>query len=246
MAPRWKQCVRYVDRDLGEALGQEFVRRTFSADTKQRTVDMTRRIEKAMENEIRALDWMTDATKGRALEKLHLIANKVGYPERWRDYSSVDVKPDDFFGDVVRATLFESDRDLKKIGKPVDRGEWGMTPPTVNAYYNPQMNDINFPAGVLQRPNFDMTADDAANYGNLAALIGHELTHGFDDEGRHYDAHGNLKDFGNAGARSVSARDAQDRDRSSPTVTDAFSPASAEVVPYNQGSVVLVISRDTN
>jgi putative endopeptidase len=195
MAPRWKQCVRYVDRDLGEALGQEFVRRTFSADTKQRTVDMTRRIEKAMENEIRTLDWMTDATKGRALEKLHLIANKVGYPERWRDYSSVDVKADDFFGDVARATIFESDRELKKIGKPVDRGEWGMTPPTVNAYYNPQMNDINFPAGVLQPPLFDPKLDDAPNYGNTGSTIGHELTHGFDDEGRQFDGNGNLKDW---------------------------------------------------
>ena len=193
--PRWKQCVRYVDRDLGEALGQEFVRRTFSADTKQRTVEMTRRIEKAMENEIKTLDWMTDATRVRALEKLHLIANKVGYPERWRDYSAVEVKPDDFFGDLTRATVFESDRELKKIGMPVDRGEWGMTPPTVNAYYNPQMNDINFPAGVLQPPLFDPKLDDAPNYGNTGSTIGHELTHGFDDEGRKFDGSGNLKEW---------------------------------------------------
>jgi putative endopeptidase len=195
IAPRWKQCVRYVDRDLGEALGEEFVRRTFAADTKQRTVDMTRRIEKAMENEIKTLDWMTDATKTRALEKLHLIANKVGYPERWRDYGPVEVRPDDFFGDVTRATVFESQRELQKIGKPVDRGEWGMTPPTVNAYYNPQMNDINFPAGVLQPPLFDPKLDDAPNYGNTGSTIGHELTHGFDDEGRQFDGNGNLKDW---------------------------------------------------
>ncbi len=195
MPPRWKQCVRYVDRDLGEALGQEFVQRTFSADTKARTVDMTQRIEKAMENEIKGLDWMTGATKRRALEKLHAIANKIGYPDRWRDYLPVDVKPDDFLGNVTRATVFESHRELAKIGKPVDRGEWGMTPPTVNAYYNPQMNDINFPAGVLQPPLFDPKLDDAPNYGNTGSTIGHELTHGFDDEGRQFDAHGNLKDW---------------------------------------------------
>ncbi len=195
MPPRWKQCVRYVDRDLGEALGQEFVRRTFSAETKARTVEMTQLIEKAMENEIRTLDWMTDATKTRALEKLHAIANKVGYPERWRDYSSVEVGRNDFFGNVTRATRFESNRRLAKIGKPVDRGEWGMTPPTVNAYYNPQMNDINFPAGVLQPPLYDPKVDDAPNYGNTGSTIGHELTHAFDDEGRKFDAQGNLQDW---------------------------------------------------
>ncbi len=193
--PRWKQCVRYVDRDLGEALGQEFVARTFTADTKERTVDMTRRIETAMENEIKGLDWMTGPTKERALEKLHAVVNKVGYPDKWRDYSPVDVQPNDFIGDVMHATIFESQRDLRKIGKPVDRGEWGMTPPTVNAYYNPQMNDINFPAGVLQPPLFDPKEDDAPNYGNTGSTIGHELTHGFDDEGRQFDAHGNLKDW---------------------------------------------------
>jgi putative endopeptidase len=192
---RWKQCVRYVDRDLGEALGQEFVSRTFTPDTKARTVDMTKRIEKEMESEIKGLDWMTDATKGKALEKLHSIANKVGYPERWRDYSPVAVKRGDFIGNVTRATVFESKRELGKIGKPVDRGEWGMTPPTVNAYYNPQMNDINFPAGVLQPPLFDPKEDDAPNYGNTGSTIGHELTHGFDDEGRRFDARGNLKDW---------------------------------------------------
>jgi endothelin-converting enzyme/putative endopeptidase len=195
MPPRWKRCVRYVDRDLGEALGQEFVRRTFSADTKAKTVDMTRRIETAMENEIKTLDWMSDATKQRALEKLHAIANKVGYPDRWRDYSAVEIKRGDFIGNATRATVFESHRELGKIGKPVDRGEWGMTPPTVNAYYNPQMNDINFPAGVLQPPLYDAKLDDAPNYGNTGSTIGHELTHAFDDEGRQFDGQGNLKDW---------------------------------------------------
>jgi putative endopeptidase len=148
-----------------------------------------------MENEIRTLDWMTAPTKERALEKLHAIANKVGYPEQWRDYSKIDVKRDDFFNNATRATLFESGRQLAKIGKPVDRGEWGMTPPTVNAYYNAQMNDINFPAGVLQPPLYDAKLDDAPNYGNTGSTIGHELTHAFDDEGRQFDANGNLKDW---------------------------------------------------
>jgi endothelin-converting enzyme/putative endopeptidase len=156
---------------------------------------MTKRIETAMENEIRTLDWMTEATKVRALEKLHAIANKVGYPDKWRDYTVVEVNRDDFAGNVARATVFESKRSLAQIGKPVDRGEWGMTPPTVNAYYNPQMNDINFPAGVLQPPLFDPKLDDAPNYGNTGSTIGHELTHGFDDEGRQFDAQGNLKDW---------------------------------------------------
>jgi putative endopeptidase len=171
------------------------VSRTFTAETKAKTVDMTRRIEIAMEQEIKALDWMTDATKQRALEKLHAVANKVGYPERWRDYAALQVAREDFAGNATRATVFESLRELAKIGKPVDRGEWGMTPPTVNAYYNPQMNDINFPAGVLQPPLYDPKLDDAPNYGNTGSTIGHELTHAFDDEGRQFDAQGNLKDW---------------------------------------------------
>jgi putative endopeptidase len=195
MPPRWKRCVQYVDRDLGEALGQEFVARTFTAETKAKTVEMTTLIEKAMEDEIKNLDWMTPATKTRAIEKLHAVANKVGYPDKWRDYSALKIERGDYFGNATRATVFESQRDLDKIGKPVDRSEWGMTPPTVNAYYNPQMNDINFPAGVLQPPLYDPKLDDAPNYGNTGSTIGHELTHAFDDEGRQFDAQGNLKDW---------------------------------------------------
>jgi endothelin-converting enzyme/putative endopeptidase len=138
---------------------------------------------------------MSDETKKQALEKLHGMVNKVGYPDKWRDYSALNIVRGDFFGNVNRSTIFESNRQLAKIGKPVDRGEWGMTPPTVNAYYNPQMNDINFPAGVLQPPLFDFKMDDAPNYGNTGATIGHELTHGFDDEGRQFDAKGNLRDW---------------------------------------------------
>ena len=195
MPPRWKRCVRRVDGDLGEALGQVFVQKTFGPDTKLRAQLMTKQVEASMESEIRQLPWMGDQTKQRALEKLHALVNKIGYPDKWRDYSSIKIARDDYFGNVERATVFENRRELAKIGKPVDRTEWQMTPPTVNAYYDPQMNDINFPAGVLQPPLFDPKMDDAPNYGNTGATIGHELTHGFDDEGRQFDAKGNLKDW---------------------------------------------------
>ncbi len=195
MPPRWKTCTREVDRRLGEALGQEFVRRTFSAGMKTQTVKMTEQIETAMAQEIQALDWMGPETKQEALRKLHAIRNKVGYPDRWRDYSTLEVKPGDYFGNQQRSNLFEDAREWHKLGKPVDRDEWGMTPPTVNAYFNPQMNDINFPAGVLQPPLYDAKSDDAPNYGDTGSTIGHELTHAFDDEGRQFDAQGNLKDW---------------------------------------------------
>jgi endothelin-converting enzyme/putative endopeptidase len=195
MPPRWKTCVRGVDRNLGEALGQEFIRRTFSLDTKNKVQVMTEQIEAAMQKEIEGLDWMSPETKAEALRKLHAIRNKIGYPERWRDYSTLDVKPDDYFGNVLRAYRFEEARQWHKLGKPVDRNEWGMTPPTVNAYFDPQMNDINFPAGVLQPPLYDPRLDDAPNYGNTGATIGHELTHAFDDEGRQFDSLGNLRDW---------------------------------------------------
>ena len=192
---RWKRCVAMVDNQLGEALGREFVRRAFGPGLKARTLRMTHRIEEAMRNDIAGLDWMGEATRRRAQEKLRAIVNKIGYPERWRDYSAVAVKRGDFFGNVERAQRFESRRDLAKIGKPLDRGEWFMTPPTVNAGYNPQTNDLTFPAGVLQPPLYDPRMDDAPNYGNTGATIGHELTHAFDDEGRKFDAKGNLVDW---------------------------------------------------
>ncbi len=195
MRPRWKRCVGLVDRELGEALGRVFVEQAFPPEMKQRTLAMTKQIESAMESEIEQLPWMSAPTKQRALEKLHAVVNKIGYPDKWRDYSSIKIECGDFLGNVERADIFEARRELAKIGKPVDRSEWGMTPPTVNAYYNPQMNDINFPAGVLQPPLYDPKMDDAPNYGNTGATIGHELTHGFDDEGRQFDAHGNLKDW---------------------------------------------------
>ncbi len=193
--PRWKRCVRLVDAQLGEALGQEFVSRAFSPELKAKALHMTLQVEQAMAKDIESLAWMSPATKARAQQKLHTIVNKIGYPDQWRDYSSYLVKADDFAGNIERGNLFESRRQLAKIGKPLDRKEWGMTPPTVNAYYNPQMNDINFPAGVLQPPLYDAKMDDAPNYGNTGATIGHELTHAFDDEGRQFDAQGNLKDW---------------------------------------------------
>ncbi|WP_417069764.1 M13 family metallopeptidase [Niveibacterium terrae] len=194
-APRWKRCVELTDRQLGEALGQEFVARAFSPELKAKTLKMTRQIEDAMAKDLAELDWMSPETKKKAQQKLAAIVNKIGYPDKWRDYSALIVTRDDFAGNVMRATRFESQRRLAKIGKPVEHGEWDMTPTTVNAYYDPQMNDINFPAGVLQAPLYDAKMDDAPNYGNTGGTIGHELTHAFDDEGRQFDAHGKLTDW---------------------------------------------------
>jgi len=195
MQPRWKRCVQYTDHSLGEALGQVYVAKVFSPELKQNTLDMVQRIENAMGQRIRALDWMSPETRQQALTKLAGIRNKIGYPDKWRDYSSVTITPDDFAGNVERAHQFESRRDINKIGKPVDHGEWDVSPPTVDAYYNPQMNDINFPAGVLQPPLYDAKMDDAPNYGNTGGTVGHELTHAFDDEGSQFDAKGNLRNW---------------------------------------------------
>jgi len=195
LKPRWKRCIELVDSQLGEALGQEFVRRTFAPEVRERALRMTRRIEEAMRANIRELTWMGPATKAKALEKLEAIVNKIGYPDKWRDYGPVVVKRDDFFGNAERARRFESRRDLAKIGKPLDRNEWYMTPPTVNAYFDSRVNAMNFPAGVLQPPLFDPKMDDAPNYGNTGSTVGHELTHGFDDRGRKFDAKGDLRDW---------------------------------------------------
>ncbi len=195
LAPRWKRCVEYTDGDLGEALGQLYVEKVFGKDQKERTQKMVKAIEDAMNDDLHSLEWMTPETKKAAFVKLEAIVNNIGYPEKWRDYSSVKVTRQDFFGDSRRADYFETHRVWNKIGKPTDKKEWGMTPPTVNAYYNPSRNDINFPAGILQSPFYSPTADDAVNFGGIGVVVGHELTHGFDDQGRKYDAQGNLRDW---------------------------------------------------
>ena len=192
---RWKRCVALTDQGLGEALGQEYVAREFPPAAKARAKQLVADIEAAMNADIHSLPWMGGKTKELALKKLEGLANKIGYPDKWRDYSKLAVAPDDAFGNLERAETFELHRQLNRIGKPVDRGEWDMTPPTDNAYYDPQMNSINFPAGILQLPNFDLKSDTAALLGSIGATVGHELTHGFDDEGRHYDAVGNLADW---------------------------------------------------
>jgi putative endopeptidase len=195
LQPRWKRCTEYVDGYLGEALGQAYVEKYFPPSAKQEALKMVQEIQVAMEHDINTLTWMSPATKQQALLKLHAMGNKIGYPDKWRDYSKLEIVRGDELGNVERSRKFEFDRQLAKIGKLVDRGEWDMTPPTVNAYYDPQMNDINFPAGVLQPPAFDPSSDAAPNYGDTGGTIGHELTHGFDDEGRQFDAHGNLRDW---------------------------------------------------
>ncbi len=193
--PRWRRCVQVSDRFLGEALGQAYVAQTFSPEAKRRALEMVHNLEAVMQDRLHRLAWMSDATREQALGKLATYGNKIGYPDRWRDYGALKVEPGAFIANVRRATEFDTDRRLAKIGQPVDRGEWGMTPPTVNAYYRGVMNEIVFPAGILQPPFFDPKADDAMNYGGMGAVIGHELTHGFDDEGRKYDAQGNLRDW---------------------------------------------------
>jgi putative endopeptidase len=199
--PRWKRCVQYTDRGLGEALGQAYVRQVFSPELKASTLKIVEGIERAMELRINQLDWMSPTSKQQALIKLHGIRNKIGYPDHWRDYSKVVITGGDFAGNVRSTTIFESMRQLNKIGRPVDHGEWQITPPTVDAYYDPQMNDINFPAGVLQPPLYDSRIDDAPNYGDTGGTIGHELTHAFDDEGSQFDAKGNLKNWWTEGDR---------------------------------------------
>jgi len=195
LRPRWKRCVAAVDDELGEALGQKFVEKTFGEEGKARTLALVKEIETQMAADINSIPWMSPETKKAALVKLQAVTNKIGYPDKWRDYSTVSVVKDDYFGNWYRANEFESKRQREKIGKPVDKQEWMLSPPTVNAYYNPNENNINFPAGILQPPFYSNKASDAVNYGAVGVVVGHELTHGFDDQGRQFDAGGNLKDW---------------------------------------------------
>jgi len=192
---RWKRCVNLTDRALGEALGQKYVEVAFPPESKARMLKMVDALEKSLDADIQNLSWMSGETKKQAKVKLDAIRNKIGYPDKWRDYSSVEIKAGDLLGNVQRANEFEAKRQIAKIEKPLDRKEWGMTPPTVNAYYSPPFNEIVFPAGILQPPFFDPKLDDAVNFGGIGLVIGHELTHGFDDQGRKFDPQGNFHDW---------------------------------------------------
>jgi putative endopeptidase len=195
LQPRWKRCVAATDGDLGDALGQVFVDKYYPPEAKERTLKMVNQLEAALRQDISDLPWMSETTKKQAVVKLDAIKNKIGYPSRWRDYSSLKIEKGDALGNSLHANEFEIHRQLEKIGKPLDKQEWQMTPPTVNAYYDPTENDINFPAGILQPPFYDFKADDALNFGGMGAVIGHELTHGFDDQGALFDPEGNLKNW---------------------------------------------------
>ena len=213
--PRWRRCTRAADRDLGEALGQAYVDRAFPPESKARTTEMVHAIERAMNADIENVTWMTPATKAQAIVKLNGIEDKIGYPSHWRDYSSVKITRDSYFANMGQASAFEFERYVAKIDKPVDRTEWTMTPPTINAYYDPQLNTINFPAGILQPPFFEKGMDDSVNYGAIGMVIGHELTHGFDDQGRKFDAHGNLRDW-------WTAEDAKQYDERGKCISDEY------------------------
>ena len=213
--PRWRRCVRAADHDLGEALGQAYVDRAFPPESKARTIQMVHAIEQALGGDIQSLNWMSPATKEQALVKLKGIEDKIGYPQHWRDYSSVKITRDSYLINAEHASSFEFERWVAKIGKPVDRSEWTMTPPTINAYYDPQLNTINFPAGILQPPFFEKTMDDSVNYGAIGMVIGHELTHGFDDQGRKFDAKGNLRDW-------WTAEDAKQYDERGKCISDEY------------------------
>ena len=193
--PRWKRCIQAANSMLGDALGQAYVKETFTPDARRRARDMVDQLVAALDDRLHTLEWMGDSTRAQAVGKLRAFGKKIGYPDKWRDYSKLLVDRRDFSGNVVRAQTFAAARDFARIGKPVDRAEWRMTAPTVNASYNPSFNDITFPAGILQAPFFDPAADDAVNYGGMGAVIGHEMTHGFDDQGRQFDAVGNLRDW---------------------------------------------------
>jgi endothelin-converting enzyme/putative endopeptidase len=195
MKPRWKRCVESADQFLGEALGKKYVEQYFPPEAKARMQEMVRNLLAAMKDDINTRPWMSEETKTKALAKLATFNPKLGYPDKWKDYSKVSITRGDFFADVMAGSRFVVDDDRQTIGKPVDRGRWGMTPPTSDAYYNPQLNEIVFPAGVLQPPAFDLNAIDAVNYGAIGVVIGHEISHGFDDEGAQFDAEGKLENW---------------------------------------------------
>lgn len=193
--PRWKRVMNVVDGSIGDALGKMYVDKTFNEDAKKRMLDLVNNLQQTYAERINRLDWMSAETKKKAIAKLNTFVKKIGFPDKWKDYSSVTIVRDNYVKNIMASSKFEYNYNLNKLGKPVDKTEWGMTPPTVNAYYNPGFNEIVFPAGILQYPFFDFAADDAVNYGGIGAVIGHEMTHGFDDQGRLYDADGNLNNW---------------------------------------------------
>jgi len=228
--PRWRRCSIYADNDLGEAVGQAYAAKYFSPESKERMLEMVHGIESALADDIQSATWMSPQTKNLALVKLKAQVDKVGYPDRWRDYSSVDVRRGDFAGNVARASQFEMRHRLSLVGKPTDRTLWSMTPPTVNAYEDAQTNTINFPAGFLQPPFFDAAEIDAVNYGGIGAVIGHEITHGFDDQGRKFDADGNLKDW-------WTAEDAAAYDQRDACITDEYTQEVPEAGVKQNGKL---------
>ena len=232
MKPRWKRAVATVDGAMGEAVGQMYVEKYFPAAAKERMMKLVENLQKALGERIKALDWMSEETKARALEKLAAIYVKVGYPDQWRDYSGLEVRNDSYWNNILRSNEYDFDYMLAKAGQPVDKKEWLMTPQTVNAYYNPTTNEICFPAGILQYPFFDMNADDAFNYGAIGVVIGHEMTHGFDDQGRQYDKDGNLKEW-------WTAEDAENFKARAQVLVDYFD--DIEVLPglYANGQLTL-------
>ena len=236
--PRWRRCVHAADRDLGEALGQAYVDRAFPPESKARTLEMVHAIETALGADIQSLSWMSPATKQQAIVKLKGIEDKIGYPSHWRDYSSVKVVRDSYLNNVAQASSFEFERWIAKIGKPVDRGEWTMTPPTINAYYDPQLNTINFPAGILQPPFFDSKQDDAVNFGAIGMVIGHEIIHGFDDQGRKFDAHGNLHDW-------WTAEDSKQYDERGKCISDEYTQEVPDAGPGVKQNGLLTQGEDT-
>jgi predicted metalloendopeptidase len=236
--PRWRRCTNAADRDLGEALGQAYVDRAFPPESRARTIEMVHAIERSLHADIEGVSWMTPATKEQAIVKLKGIEDKIGYPSHWRDYSSVTVTRDSYLANVEQASSFEFERWVAKIGRPVDRSEWTMTPPTINAYYDPQLNTINFPAGILQPPFFEKGMDDSVNYGAIGMVIGHEIIHGFDDQGRKFDAHGNLRDW-------WTAADAKQYDERGKCISDEYTQEVPDAGPGVKQNGLLTQGEDT-
>jgi putative endopeptidase len=207
--PRWKRCLQASDQSLGDALGKEYVKVVFTPEAKSKMLGMVTNLRAVLRERIQKADWMSEATRAQALQKMDSFNQKIGYPDSWRDYAGLTIEPGPFVNNAMRVRAYETKRDYDKIGKPVDRAQWSMTPPTVNAYYSPPLNEIVFPAGRLQAPFFSVSYDDAANYGGVGGTIGHEMSHGFDDSGRQYDAQGNLRDWWTADDASRYRKKAQ-------------------------------------